>query len=49
MMCRLLEVSRGGYYDWCSRAESARSRRNRELTMMIRQLHLESNGVYGAR
>ena len=49
MMCRLLEVSRSGYYDWCSRAESTRSRRNRELTLMIRQLHLESNGVYGAR
>jgi putative transposase len=49
MMCRLLEVSRSGYYDWCSRAESARSRRNRELTMMIRQPHLESNGVYGTR
>ena len=49
MMCRLLRVSRSGYYDWRSRAESTRSRRNRELTMMIRQLHLESNGVYGAR
>jgi putative transposase len=49
MMCRLLEVSRSGYYDWCTRAESARSRRNRELLLMIRQLHLESNGVYGAR
>ena len=49
MMCRLLEVSRSGYYDWCSRAESTRSRRNRDLTLTIRQLHLESNGVYGAR
>lgn len=49
MMCRLLEVSRSGYYDWSSRAESSRSRRNRELTLRIRQLHLESNGVYGAR
>ena len=49
MMCRLLGVSRSGYYDWYSRAESARSRRNCELTLMIRQLHLESNGVYGAR
>jgi len=49
MMCRLLGISRSGYYAWCSRAESARSRRNRELTLMIRQLHLESNGVYGAR
>ena len=49
MMCRLLGVSRSGYYDWRSRSESGRSRRNRELTLLIRQLHLESNGVYGAR
>jgi putative transposase len=49
MMCRLLRVSRSGYYDWSQRAESARSRRNRELRLLIRQIHLESNGVYGAR
>ena len=49
MMCRLLRVSRSGYYDWCHRAESPRALRNRQLTMLIRQLHLESNGVYGAR
>ena len=48
-MCQLLHVSRSGFYDWLQRAESARSRRNRELTMLIRQIHLESNGVYGAR
>jgi len=48
-MCRLLRVSRRGYYDWSQRAESARSRRNRELLLLIRQIHLESNGVYGAR
>ena len=48
-MCRLLRVSRSGYYDWSQRAESARSRRNRELTLLIRQIHLESGGVYGAR
>ena len=48
-MCRLLRVSRSGYYDWSQRAESARSLRNRELLLLIRQIHLESNGVYGAR
>jgi putative transposase len=48
-MCRLLRVSRSGYYDWTSRTDSARRRRNRELRLLIRQIHLESNGVYGAR
>ena len=49
MMCRLLHVSRSGYYDWTQRAESARRGRDRQLTLMIRRIHLESNGVYGAR
>ena len=48
-MSRLLRASRSGYYDWCQRGESARSQRDRELTQCIRRLHLESNGVYGAR
>ena len=49
MMCQLLQVSRSGYYDWSGRSESARRLRDRELTLLIRQLHLESSGVYGAR
>jgi len=49
MMCRLLKVSRSGYYDWIKREESARARKNRELMPLIRQVHLESRGVYGAR
>ena len=48
-MCRFLRVSRSGYYDWSQRAESARSLRDRELRLLIRQIHLESGGVYGAR
>jgi hypothetical protein len=47
--CRVLRVSRSGYYDWRQRAESARCRRNRELLLLIRQIHLESNRVHGAR
>lgn len=49
MMCRLLKVSRSGYYDWYHRGESERSVQNRSLSRLIKQLHLESNGVYGAR
>ncbi len=48
-MCRLLRVSRSGYYDWSQRSDSARRRRDRELRLLIRQIHLESDGVYGAR
>ena len=49
IMCRLLRVSRSGYYDWCHRGESSRMGRDRELTRLIRRVHLESRGVYGAR
>ena len=49
MMCRLLEVSRSGYYAWCQRGEPACAERNRALLRRVRQVHLESRGVYGAR
>ena len=49
LMCRLLRVSRSGYYEWCHRDESARQRRDRDLTRLIRRVHFESDGVYGAR
>jgi putative transposase len=49
MMCRLLRVSRSGYYEWCHRGESVKVGRDRALTRLIQQVYLESRGVYGAR
>ena len=48
MMCRLLSVSRSGYYAWRERPESERAKTDRELTRVIRRLHAESDGVYGS-
>ena len=48
MMCRLLRVSRSGYYAWRVRPESQRAKTDRELTELIRQIHADSDGVYGA-
>lgn len=48
LMCRVLRVSRSGYYAWQVRPESNRSHSDRELTAVIRRLHTESNGVYGS-
>jgi putative transposase len=48
MMCRLLRVSRSGYYAARSRPESARSRQDRELMSEIRRVHSASQGVYGS-
>lgn len=47
-MCRVLEVSRSGYYDWLDRPESLRAKRHRELTVKIRQAHIESRKTYGS-
>lgn len=48
MMCRVLDVSRSGYYDWRSRSESLRAHRHRVLTEQIRVFHQASRETYGA-
>lgn len=48
LMCRVLGVSRGGFYDWCQRPESARSAANRRLLERIRAVHEASRENAGA-
>ena len=48
MMCRVLKVSRSGYYAWRVRPECQRAKTDRQLTGAIRRLHEESKGVYGS-
>ena len=47
-MCRVLKVSRSGYYAWCDRPLSARARRDLWLTEKIEEIHRRSRGVYGS-
>ena len=47
--CRLLGVSRSGYYDWAGRRPCERARRDGELTTLVKQIHADSDGTYGAR
>jgi putative transposase len=50
-MCRVLGVSRGGYYRWVKRQEEPPSRRemaNQELTAAIHTTFKRSRGTYGA-
>jgi putative transposase len=49
MMCRAARVSRSGYYAWRVRPDSARTKRDRKLVRVIRQVHAESDGTYGSR
>ena len=48
LMCRILQVSRGGYYAWRTRPESARSRSDRKLLVDIRTAHKASRRTYGS-
>ena len=48
MMCRVLKVSRSGYYAWRVRPESYRAKTDRELTRLIQRIHADSDGVYGS-
>lgn len=48
MLCRLLRVSRSGFYAWFSRPESSRSVENRKLLEAIREIHEDVDESYGA-
>jgi len=49
LLCRMLEVSKSGYYAWRSRAPSKRSREDYALTHTekIRMIHRRSRQTYG--
>ncbi len=48
LMCRCLRVSPSGYYGWRDRPASRRKQANRRLLVRIRNLHAESDGVFGS-
>ncbi len=47
-MCRVLGVSRSGYYAWRKRPPSKRDQKDAMLTKRIRQIHENSRGTYGS-
>lgn len=48
LMCRCLRVSPSGYYGWRDRPASRRKQANQRLLVRIRNLHAESDGVFGS-
>jgi len=46
-MCCCLRVSASGYYGWRDRPASRRKRANQQLLVRIRNLHAQSDGVFG--
>ncbi len=47
-MCKVLEISRSGFYAWLGRDESDRACEDRRLTALIRGIFDESRKTYGA-
>jgi transposase InsO family protein len=47
-MCRVLKVSRSGYYAWRKRKPSAREMANQELSQEIKAVFEESGQTYGS-
>jgi putative transposase len=48
LLCRMLGVSRSGYYAWRSRPPSMRSRQDVTLTAKIGEIHRRSRETYGS-
>ena len=48
LMCRVLRISAGGYYDWRGRPASSRTQRREALIVPIKALHGEVKARYGS-
>jgi putative transposase len=48
LLCRVLRVSRSGFYAWVGRTPPARARADAALMDQIAAIHRESRGTYGA-
>ncbi len=48
VLCRVLGISRSGFYAWDRRAASRRSSQDEVLARRIKTIHLASHGTYGA-
>lgn len=49
MICRVLSVSRSGYYAWAARGPSTRAVSDAAMTERIREIHCDSDATYGSR
>jgi putative transposase len=48
LMCRVLQVSRSGYYAWGKRPAAERRRQDQRLTLEVAAIHAQSRGRYGS-
>ena len=48
LMCRVLQVSRSGYYAWCKRPPAPRTLKDQTMALEVAAIHAESRGRYGS-
>ncbi len=48
LLCRVLEVSRSGYYAWVQRPLSRRAQQDQALAEQIQLIHQQSRHTYGS-
>ena len=49
LLCKVMQVSRSGYYSWKKRAKSTRDQERERLIPKVREIHKTSRGTYGSR
>lgn len=49
LLCRVLQVSRSGYYSWCLRGKSPRESEYEQLIPLVRSISRISRYLYGSR
>jgi len=49
MLCRVMQVSRSGFYSWSSRDKSNRQQERERLIPKVQVIHERARGSYGAR
>ena len=48
VLCSALDVSRSGFYAWCTRPSSAHAEQDKKLALEVATLHEQSRRTYGS-
>ncbi|MCP3921647.1 MAG: IS3 family transposase [Desulfobacterales bacterium] len=49
LLCKVMKVSRSGFYSWKSRGKSRRQKERERLIPKVKEIHRQTKGSYGAR
>ncbi len=47
-LCKVMQVSRSGFYAWRRRPKSKRAQEDEGLTRQIQRIHQQNRSIYGA-